>query len=102
MRFLQTGFVFAIFALVSPLYAASQCPSADQVRNCSGAACSYQQVSGWSESIFYSDHGKPFEFQKQVVKNLSDGRQLNCYYHYIDPTNNESMPPALVLRKMIS
>lgn len=89
----QIGLVLSTFIFLTPAFA-TQCPPADKVRNCHNDDCYFQTLAGWSGTIFYTDKGKPFLFQKERV----DGREISCYYSYLEPETHKFMPPALVLR----
>ncbi len=97
----QIGFVVSLLFFLTPVFA-SQCPPADKVRNCRNGECNFQQLSGWSGIVYYTDQGKAFEFQKERVENTGHGREISCFYSYLDPDTNRLMPPALVLHTIIN
>ncbi len=100
MQFYRIGLTLAAFFLLTPSFA-NQCPTADEVRHCSGNSCSFQRIAGWSTQVFYTDQGKPFSFQKVRVENTGRGKKISCYYSYVEPESQHMMPPALVLRTVI-
>lgn len=89
----QIGFAFVLFFFLSPTFA-NQCPPAEKVAS--------SHIRGWSEMIYYTDKEKSLAFQKELVENTGNGRELRCFYSYFDPDTHRMMPPALVLRSMIN
>ncbi|MEO8400319.1 MAG: hypothetical protein ABI597_00810 [Gammaproteobacteria bacterium] len=101
MRLYRIGFALASLFLATPIFA-TQCPSAEQVRSCHGGECTFQQISGWNEKIFYTDQGKPFVLHTSDVENTSRGKKISCYYTYLNPQTHRSMPLALVLKTIVN
>lgn len=89
----QIGFALISFVLLTPAFA-NQCPSPEKIGN--------SQLRGWSEMLYYTDKEKTLAFQKELVENTGNGRELRCYYSYFDPDTHRMMPPALVLRTIIN
>jgi len=101
MRLFRIAFALTFLVFVSSVFA-SKCPTADQVRNCHGDDCTFQRIAGWSEQVFYTDQGKPFSFQREKVESTEHGTQISCYYSYVSPKTNRSMPPALKLTTIVN
>jgi len=98
----QIGLAISILMFLTPVLA-YQCPPADKVRSCSsGGSCSFQQIAGWREIVYFTDNGKAFSFQKERIDDTDHGREINCFYSYFDPDTHRMMPPALVLRSTIN
>lgn len=91
----QIGLALATLIFLTPAFS-NQCPPADKVRNCHNGTCSFQSLVGWSGTIFYTDKEKPFLFQKERV----EGREIRCYYSYLEPETHKLMPPALMLKSI--
>jgi hypothetical protein len=100
MKLYRIGFVLAALSFLSPAFA-SVCPTADAARHCSGDQCVYPQFPGWSRNAFYMDQGKPFTFLKVSTQNTERGKEISCYYTYLNPETHQEMPPALMLRTVI-
>lgn len=92
MKSYRIGFALVMLSFLTPTFA-NQCPSATQIKSC--PQCAFQRLSGWSESIYYTDQKELF-LQKAVMH----GSQLNCYYAYNSPENHGVRPPAVVLRSL--
>ena len=95
MLFRRIGCVLVSLIFLTPVFA-KECPPADQVISCSGGGCTFQRLAGWSETVFFTDQGKPFLFQKKRI----DGREIRCYYSYLESDTHRLMPPALMLRSI--
>lgn len=97
----QIGLTLATFMFLTPVFA-NQCPPAEKVMDCRNGECNLQRVSGWSAIVYFTDRGKSFAFQKQRIDQTERGREINCFYTYLDPDTHRLMPPALVLTSMIN
>ncbi|HSW93487.1 MAG TPA: hypothetical protein VLJ15_03935 [Gammaproteobacteria bacterium] len=101
MSLRQIGLALLSFMLFTPVFA-TQCPPAEKVMDCRGGECNLQRLSGWSAIIYFTDKGKSFAFQKERIDNTERGREINCFYTYLDPDTHRLMPPAIVLRSIVN